>query len=106
MSFSSGRRENPCKQSASGCCRADRTRPVAFLDPTVTPRLRSCRIRNVTAFSVATNEYIGNGREKAEYHSVITWDVHLVVLDADPSRLTAVLVRALRQPPRGRRLPA
>lgn len=30
--------------------------------------------KHVTAFSVATNEYVGNGREKAEYHAVIAWD--------------------------------
>jgi single-strand DNA-binding protein len=30
--------------------------------------------KHVTAFSVATNEYIGGGREKAEYHAVIAWD--------------------------------
>jgi single-strand DNA-binding protein len=30
--------------------------------------------KHVTNFSVATNEYVGNGREKAEYHSVIAWD--------------------------------
>jgi hypothetical protein len=30
--------------------------------------------KHVTSFSVATNEYVGNGREKAEYHAVITWD--------------------------------
>jgi single-strand DNA-binding protein len=30
--------------------------------------------KNVTTFSVATNEYIGNGKEKAEFHSVVTWD--------------------------------
>jgi single-strand DNA-binding protein len=30
--------------------------------------------KHVASMSVATNEYIGNGREKAEYHSVITWD--------------------------------
>ena len=30
--------------------------------------------KHVTTMSVATNEYIGNGREKAEYHAVITWD--------------------------------
>jgi single-stranded DNA-binding protein len=29
--------------------------------------------KHVTSFSVATNEYVGNGREKAEYHSVIAW---------------------------------
>jgi single-strand DNA-binding protein len=30
--------------------------------------------KNVTTFSMATNEYIGNGKEKAEFHSVVTWD--------------------------------
>jgi len=30
--------------------------------------------KHVTSFSVATNEYVGNGREKAEYHSIIAWD--------------------------------
>lgn len=30
--------------------------------------------KHVATMSVATNEYIGNGREKAEYHAVITWD--------------------------------
>ncbi len=30
--------------------------------------------KHVTSFSVATNEYVGSGREKAEYHAVITWE--------------------------------
>ncbi len=30
--------------------------------------------KHVTTFSVATNEYVGNGREKAEYHAVIAWE--------------------------------
>ena len=30
--------------------------------------------KHVTTFAVATNEYVGNGREKAEYHAVIAWD--------------------------------
>jgi len=30
--------------------------------------------KHVTSFSVATNEYVGGGREKAEYHAIITWD--------------------------------
>jgi single-stranded DNA-binding protein len=30
--------------------------------------------KSVTQFAVATNEYIGNGKEKAEYHNVVTWD--------------------------------
>ena len=33
-----------------------------------------CCVRHVTTFSVATNEYVGNGKEKAEFHSVVTWD--------------------------------
>ena len=28
----------------------------------------------VTTFSLATNEYAGKGKEKAEYHAVVTWD--------------------------------
>ena len=27
----------------------------------------------VTTFTVASNEFIGGGREKAEYHPVVTW---------------------------------
>ena len=30
--------------------------------------------RNVATFSVATNEYIGNGKERAEFHTVVTWE--------------------------------
>jgi single stranded DNA-binding protein len=30
--------------------------------------------KNVTTFTVATNEFIGHGKEKAEYHPVVTWD--------------------------------
>jgi single-strand DNA-binding protein len=30
--------------------------------------------KSVTTFTVATNEYAGNGKEKAEYHPVVTWD--------------------------------
>ena len=33
-----------------------------------------CRIRHVTTFSVATNEYVKSGKEKAEFHAVVTWD--------------------------------
>ena len=28
----------------------------------------------MTTFTVATNEFIGHGKEKAEYHPVVTWD--------------------------------
>jgi single-strand DNA-binding protein len=30
--------------------------------------------KTLTAFNVATNEYRGQGEERAEYHSVVTWD--------------------------------
>jgi single-strand DNA-binding protein len=30
--------------------------------------------KSVCQFSVATNEYTGNGKEKAEYHSVVAWE--------------------------------
>ena len=29
---------------------------------------------HLKTFSVATNEYAGNGKEKAEYPTVVTWD--------------------------------
>ncbi len=39
------------------------------------PELRSLASgKSVTTFSIATNEYAGNGKEKAEYHTVVTWD--------------------------------
>ncbi len=38
------------------------------------PEMRSLASgKSVTQFSVATNEYAG-GREKAEYHNIVTWD--------------------------------
>jgi len=30
--------------------------------------------KNVTQFGVATTEYLGNGKERPEYHNVVTWD--------------------------------
>src|SRR3954451_13701154 len=30
--------------------------------------------KNVTTFTVASNEFIGGGKEKAEYHPVVAWD--------------------------------
>lgn len=30
--------------------------------------------KSVTTFSLATNEYAGKGKEKAEYHTIVTWD--------------------------------
>jgi single-strand DNA-binding protein len=39
------------------------------------PEMRSLASgKSVTQFSVATNEYVGGGKEKAEYHNVVTWD--------------------------------
>ena len=38
------------------------------------PELRSLASgKSVTTFNVATNEYAG-GKEKSEYHTVVTWD--------------------------------
>ena len=30
--------------------------------------------KHVTQFSVATNEYAGNGKERPEFHNIVTWD--------------------------------
>ena len=30
--------------------------------------------KNVTTFTVASNEFIGGGKEKAEYHAIVAWD--------------------------------
>ena len=30
--------------------------------------------KSVAQFSVATNEYAGHGKERAEYHNIVTWD--------------------------------
>jgi single-strand DNA-binding protein len=39
------------------------------------PEMRSLASgKSVTQFSVATNEYAGKGKERAEYHNVVTWD--------------------------------
>jgi single-strand DNA-binding protein len=39
------------------------------------PELRSLASgRHVTTFTVATNEYAGPGKERAEYHNVVTWE--------------------------------
>ncbi|MEJ7749557.1 MAG: single-stranded DNA-binding protein [Candidatus Limnocylindrales bacterium] len=39
------------------------------------PEMRSLASgKNVTTFTLASNEFIGAGREKAEYHPVVTWD--------------------------------
>lgn len=39
------------------------------------PELRNTATgKHVTSFSVATNEYVGNGKERSEFHNVVTWD--------------------------------
>ena len=39
------------------------------------PEMRSLASgKSVTTFTVASNEFIGGGREKAEYTAVVTWD--------------------------------
>jgi single-strand DNA-binding protein len=39
------------------------------------PELRSLASgRHVTTFTVATNEYAGPGKERSEYHSIVTWE--------------------------------
>ncbi|MEO8469951.1 MAG: single-stranded DNA-binding protein [Chloroflexota bacterium] len=30
--------------------------------------------KHVTQFSVATHEYAGNGKERPEFHNIVTWD--------------------------------
>ena len=38
------------------------------------PEMRSLASgKNVTQFGIATNEYAANGKERAEYHNVVTW---------------------------------
>ncbi len=38
------------------------------------PEMRSLASgKNVTTFTVASNEFLGGGREKAEYSNVVTW---------------------------------
>jgi single-strand DNA-binding protein len=39
------------------------------------PEMRSLASgKNVTTFTVASNHFMGGGKEKAEYHPVVTWD--------------------------------
>jgi single-strand DNA-binding protein len=39
------------------------------------PELRSTATgKHVTSFSVATNEYVANGKERSQFHNVVTWD--------------------------------
>jgi single-strand DNA-binding protein len=39
------------------------------------PEMRSLASgKSVTTFSIATNEYAGNGKERAEFHNIVTWD--------------------------------
>jgi single-strand DNA-binding protein len=39
------------------------------------PEMRSLASgKNVTTFTVASNEFLGGGKEKSEYHPVVAWD--------------------------------
>jgi single-strand DNA-binding protein len=39
------------------------------------PEMRSLASgKNVATFTVASNEFIGGGKEKAEYHAIVAWD--------------------------------
>ena len=39
------------------------------------PELRALASgKHVTQFSLATTEYAGHGKERAEYHNIVTWD--------------------------------
>ncbi len=39
------------------------------------PEMRSLASgKNVTTFTVASNEFIGGGKEKAEYHPIVAWE--------------------------------
>ena len=39
------------------------------------PELRALASgKNVTTFNVASHEYAGGGKEKSEFHTVVTWD--------------------------------
>ena len=39
------------------------------------PELRSTATgKTVASFSVATNEFVGNGKERSEFHNIVTWD--------------------------------
>jgi len=41
--------------------------------------------KHVTQFSVATTEYAGNGKERGEFHNVVTWVLRTVAPNAWPS---------------------
>jgi single-strand DNA-binding protein len=39
------------------------------------PEMRSLASgKNVTTFTVASNEFVGGGKEKSEYHPIVAWD--------------------------------
>lgn len=39
------------------------------------PELRTTASgKTVTQFSIASHEYVGGGKEKSEYHTIVTWD--------------------------------
>jgi hypothetical protein len=48
--------------------------------------------KHVTQFSVATTEYAGNGKERPEYHHIVTW-VSRMVSRKVPAAATTELAR-------------
>ena len=61
--------------------------------------------KHVTQFTVATTEYAGNGKERGEFHNVVTWDFRRINgttpggCARDPTR--ASICRARRTRPEG-----
>jgi len=63
----------PLAEFDGGPDRATAIRPDPSPSP-ATPRLRSLASgKTVTQFSLATNGYAGAGKERAEYHNIVTW---------------------------------
>jgi single stranded DNA-binding protein (ssb) len=57
------------------------------------PELRSLASgKNVTTFTLATNEYATEGKERAEYHAVVTW-VNAAWYCVNPDRHHEPIVR-------------
>ena len=57
--------------------------------------------KNVTTFSVAMNEYVGNGKEKAEFHSVVAWVSRMVRRTGGRTYVRTRVIQSFRPlPPR------
>ena len=42
--------------------------------------------KHVTQFSVATTEYAGNGKERGEFHNIVTWVIRPVAYNRRAAR--------------------